>query len=301
MENNCYFVSSRGLLKSCTFHSPKPESSCNRDTQYLIDMLRSNKKFNGMTIYVCSDLLKFFVNNVLPQLRHSFVLVSGDSDLCVPKEALTQQQTLKLLNSNLLLKWFAQNSRVEENDKIVQMPIGLDYHTILRHPDCKWRSPDEDILPKQQENILMNVINKSIPFYNRIPKIYVNFTILSDRFNQRQKALDTIPKDLMEINTTFTRRTLTWEKMSEYTFVLSPTGVGLDCHRTWEALALGCIPVVCVKEFKTLFNDLPVLIVDDWSQVTRELLENTIKNFKNRTFDYKKITLQYWTDKFNKQ
>lgn len=300
MENNCYFVCSRGLLKSCSFHSPKPISSCKTDVTYLYNMLQSNKMFNGMSIYICSDLLCFFVNIILPRLTHTFVLVSGDSDMCVPKEALTIEESLRLLKSNLLLKWFTQNSRVQDNSKIVQMPIGLDYHTILRNPNCSWRIKEEGTLPGQQEDILVNIINKSKPFYDRNPKIYVNFTIENDRFNQRQKALNTISPELMYINTHFIPRTETWNNMSNYSFVLSPTGFGLDCHRTWEALCLGCIPIVCLKEFKKLFEDLPVLLVSDWNEVTKELLENTIEDFKNRTFNKEKITLKYWLKNINK-
>lgn len=57
MENLCYFVNSRGLLKSCNFHSTNPKSSCNDDTGYLFKM--TNRMFDGMSIYVCSDLVKF--------------------------------------------------------------------------------------------------------------------------------------------------------------------------------------------------------------------------------------------------
>lgn len=88
MENECHFVCSRGLLKSCTFHSINPRSSCNNDVTYLHEMLSSGKMFHGMSIYVCSELLKFFVVDILPQIKHMFVLVTGDSDLCVPNEAL---------------------------------------------------------------------------------------------------------------------------------------------------------------------------------------------------------------------
>jgi hypothetical protein len=79
---------------------------------------------------------------------------------------------------------------------------------------------------------------------------------------------------------------------------LSPPGGGLDCHRTWEALILGCIPIV--KRFniplENVYADLPVLIVDDWEDVTEELLVSTIKDFNSRTFDYNKLTLKYWVD-----
>jgi hypothetical protein len=197
------------------------------------------------------------------------------------------------------LKWFAQNTRIEENEKIVQIPIGLDYHTILRNPNNPWRQPDEGYLPAQQEEILIDIVKKSIPFFERIPKIYINYNINNDRFNQRQLALDTIPNELTSKNTDFIPRTNTWQNMSNHTFVLCPTGMGLDCHRTWEALILGCIPIVCVKEFKTLFEDLPVLLVNDWSEVTQELLDKTIEDFKNRTFNENKLTLEYWKSIIN--
>jgi hypothetical protein len=299
MENNCFFVSSRGILKSCSFYSQTPMSSCKTDTKYLINMLQSNNMFNGMSIYVCSDLLKFFVNTILPNITNNFVLVSGDSDLCVPKEVLSKEETFYLLRSPLLLKWFTQNTRIEENEKIIQIPIGLDYHTILRNPNSKWKQSYEGYLPIQQEEILINIVKKSEPFFERIPKIYINFNINSDRFNQRQSALDIIPEELTSINLDFVPRSVTWQNMSKYTFVLSPTGIGLDCHRTWEALVLGCIPIVCVKEFKTLFEDLPVLLVNDWSDITQELLDETIEDFKYRTFNENKLTLSYWTQQIN--
>ena len=79
--------------------------------------------------------------------------------------------------------------------------------------------------------------------------------------------------------------------------------MGLDCHRTWEALFLGCIPIVKTSPIDSLFEDLPVLIVKDWSDVTPKLLENTMKEFKkkekNGAFDYKKLTLKYWVNKIN--
>jgi hypothetical protein len=58
-------------------------------------MLQSNKMFNGMSIYVCSDLLHFFVNKILPKINKRFILVTGDSDLCVPREALSREKTLR--------------------------------------------------------------------------------------------------------------------------------------------------------------------------------------------------------------
>ena len=297
MEQLCYFVSSRGLLKSCNFHSRNPKSSCNNDNQYLINMLNSGNMFDGMSIYVCSDLLQYFVNNVLPHIKNKFVLVSGDSDLCVPLEALTKVETYRLLNSQYLVKWFTQNTKIQDNNKIIQMPIGLDYHTISNNPDCKWKMRGENSLPRSQEFTLVSIKEKSVPFYERISKIYVNFSINSDRFNQRKQSLHTLPSNLLVIDQDFKPRTILWEQMIQYAFVLSPFGIGMDCHRTWEALCLGCIPIVCAPHFNKLFEDLPILIVNNWSDITQDLLEKTLNKFSKKTFKYEKLSLEYWKNK----
>ena len=295
MENLCYFVNSRGILKSCDFHSKTPKSSCNDDTGYLDKMLK--KMFHCMSIYVCSDLLKFFVNNILPKINKMFVLVSGDSDLCVPKEILNSQQFNTLINSPFLIKWFLQNTQVQNNPKMIQLPIGLDYHTISNEPNHGWKLPYESHLPGAQEHVLVSIKEKSQSFYERIPKIYVNFSKNNDRFGDRENSVKNISTELMVINNIFTKRTENWNIMSTYAFVLSPFGNGMDCHRTWEALCLGCIPIVKAPNFRKMFENLPVLIVENWSEVNNELLLKTINEFKQRTFNYEKLSLKYWINK----
>jgi hypothetical protein len=52
-----------------------------------------------------------------------------------------------------------------------------------------------------------------------------------------------------------------------------------------------------------MFENLPVLIVEKWSDVNQELLNNTIIDFKKKHIDgfynYNKLTLKYWTDQIN--
>lgn len=52
------------------------------------------------------------------------------------------------------------------------------------------------------------------------------------------------------------------------TFVLSPPGNGPDCHRTWEAIYLGAIPVIRRGTVSpSIVDSLPVLQVDDWQEL----------------------------------
>ena len=116
--------------------------------------------------------------------------------------------------------------------------------------------------------------------------------------SDRQKALEELPKNLLHQETEFVKRLDTWRNQTGFEFVLSPHGNGLDCHRTWEAICLGCIPIVRRSKMSDggLFDDLPVLIVEEWSDVTLKMLEETSRKF-SRHFTPAKLTMQYWVDR----
>jgi hypothetical protein len=216
----------------------------------------------------------------------------------IPQEALPRIITYMLLNYKYLIKWYAQNTLAYNHFKIVQMPIGLDYHTITENPSHSWKLLYELPHPRNQENVIVNVKSNAVPFYERIPKIYVNFSMKNDKFKQRELSIATINPELLAISNTFMPRTLVWNNIAKYAFVLSPFGNGMDCHRTWEVLCLGSIPIVKAPHFKNLFENLPVLNVNEWSDVNNQLLLDTIQIFKNTIFNYDKLTLTYWTNLF---
>ena len=302
MENNCYFVSSRGLLKSCSFHSNNPISSCNSDNQYLLDMISSSNMFDGMTIYVCSELLNYFILFILPDIRHKFILVSGDSDLISPSESIKEESLFhSLINNNNLIKWFSQNITINSlfNNKIIQLPIGLDYHTIMNHPFHPWNhNKGAKYLPIQQEHMILNCRINSKPFSKREIKIYANFSLQNDRFKDRINIQTSIPKNLLHLINNDVPRIEYFKDIIQFAFVISPYGNGLDCHRTWETLCLGSIPIVRAKVFSKMFENLPVLFVNEWTDINKELLENTITEFTSKVFDYNKLRLKFWTDQF---
>ena len=289
-------VCSRGILGACDIRSAHPQSSCATDKSYLVRLVdMKTLVFDGMSIYVCSDLLSFFVKDILPKMAKRFVLVTGDSDMCVPREALASQEFERLVNHPLLLKWFAQNTKFQNHPKVVQLPIGLDYHTIHHDPRHPWKKPQEGSSPGQQEAILMSLRRTMRPFFAREMKVYVNFSLSNDRHGQRRDFLRTVPASLLVKDSQFIRRTDNWNQILRCAFVASPFGQGMDCHRTWEALCLGAIPIVKAPHFSAMFSGLPVLIVNSWSDVTENLLRQTVARFRTTTFSgYNKLELDYW-------
>jgi hypothetical protein len=66
-------------------------------------------------------------------------------------------------------------------------------------------------------------------------------------------------------------------------YVLSPSGNGIDCHRTWEAMYLGAIPIVRRIHWPFNGENLPVIIIDEWADLL-ELDFNSLRIPKNETW-----------------
>lgn len=296
-ENSNKYVSSRGILKSCDYYSLTPYSSIKHLHNYL--PLEKVKAIKNPSIYICSSAILHFINSMLPSIDFSFILVSGDCDETVPQEILTNNDFLKLVNDPRLIHWFCQNMTLDHH-KITRMPIGLDYHTLTTRP--LWGPL---MSCEQQEKMLLMIKDKSVPFYNRNIICYANFhfTMNTKLGYDRKDAVKAINKDLIYYEEKPVTRLITWNKQKDYAFVVCPHGGGLDCHRNWEALCLGCIPIVKTSPIDNLYNDLPVLIVKEWQNITNELLNDTLSVFKakfeNNEFNMTKLKLSYWIQLIN--
>jgi len=91
-----------------------------------------------------------------------------------------------------------------------------------------------------------------------------------------------------------------WESYSTRLFALSPRGTGLDSHRTWELLFFGAVPIVKSSSLDPLYAGLPVIILDDWSDLceagTLERKWDEVKAFWP-VKDDRVFTTQYWLEK----
>jgi hypothetical protein len=295
-ESDNYFVSSRGLMKICDYFSNDIYSSIHFMKDY--PPLNKIEKIRNPVIYVCNRAIRNFVDIILPTIHFKFVLVSGDSDDTMPFDIFyTDNEFNNFINNDKIIHWFSQNTNII-HPKITIIPIGLDYHTMTYNN--MWGDIRSYYI---QEKELRNIIDNSKPFWERNIKCYANFHFATGtKYGyDRLDAIAKINSELVYYEPTHINRVETWKKQIEYTFVISPHGNGLDCHRTWEALVLGCIPIVKTSNIDILYEDLPVVIVKDWNNITNEVLMHIVNEFRNRTFNYKKLTLNYWRDLFTKK
>jgi hypothetical protein len=289
MEELTTFVSSRGILKSCCARNRSPASSSGAIDQDLLARHRA-----GGSIYVCTDALREFVHSVLPRLNAPFTLVSGDSDVPVSPASLGDEVFFGILENEQCTAWFAQNVAAR-HAKLGALPIGLDYHTMWERPGL-WGLTQ--VSPLAQERQMLDTWARSPEIQHRYLAAYCNWLGTLDR-GDRRDCFERIDRSMLFVEKGHIPRASTWSRQAEVLFVVSPEGAGVDCHRTWEALLLGCIPIVKRSLVSELLVRLPVLIVDDWAQVRRETLESFMSDFGRKTFDYSNLFRETWMRKIH--
>jgi len=47
---------------------------------------------------------------------------------------------------------------------------------------------------------------------------------------------------------------------------------------------------------EVIYQDLPVLFVDNWEDITQDLLDKTLIDFSTKSFNYEKLKMKYWIE-----
>jgi len=277
-ELSCKYVSSHGILKSCSL------AIRNFKEPNVIFNISHLKK--GNSLYLDSTLIKIFYKSYWQYVKEPIVLVSGNQDI----NFTDINEFKELLEEEKLIKWYSQNMCLD-HEKCIRIPIGLDYHTLYSHLGMNhpWSI---GMLPSIQEAIIDDIRTRGRPISERRAAAFCNWQFFLDR-GDRREVLQKVDMNALYMVPNYQGRNESWMNQMEFAFVCSPSGGGLDCHRTWEALILGCVPIVKSSGMDSLFDGLPVWIVKDWSEVT---LENCVKKKEEYSGAYslEKLDLSYW-------
>ena len=139
---NTKFVSSRGILNSADIHNKIQYANSK-----LISLEKIEKMKPNSSIYLCSDSLINFSKKTIDKIKIPFVLLSGNSDLEISPNTIGKNNFYKILNNKFLKKWFVQNLNFE-NEKLINLPIGLDYQSLSEGHKLRGKNKK---LPFEQE------------------------------------------------------------------------------------------------------------------------------------------------------
>lgn len=222
-------------------------------------------------IFVYTHLIDRFIHDLLPHLTHRFVLMSHNSDHRIGP------QHRVLLDDVRLVHWFAQNAELDHS-KLSALPIGL--------ANAQWPHGDTAALA---------AVARERRSQDRW--LYANFEIRTNPV-ERQRVFDLL-KDKPFVTLTPPKPYRPYlEELAAHRFCVSPPGNGPDCHRTWEALSLGVIPLVQAGGWMRSFADLPLVAVERWEDVDADFLEREHQRIQGVLATGPSrlgpVTLSYW-------
>lgn len=137
------------------------------------------------------------------------------------------------------------------------IPIGLENYEHLRNG-----------VPKDFENL----IRKGLPnFQERGIEIISSFSVSTNyEMRSRAQAFVDSQKNIFQLKQ-FTTPKEFRKLLINSKFVISPPGNGADCHRTWEAVYLGSVPIVLRDYWPFEDLPLPVLAVNTWEEIPEKI------------------------------
>ena len=211
------------------------------------------------TVYLVGDLIDQFIE-AREQIPNIETLVIGESDV-------TQyEQNLSKLYSKV--GQIFSNNLIGKNERCSPVPLGIERQA--------YRSAGR--VRNFQKKYEIKISDRTIPF----------LIAWNDATNAKRpiyRAEFQNHSDSLVINQRVTASTI-HKLMQKTMFVPSPAGNGIDCHRTWEALYLGAVPVVLRSEYFGESN-WPVLVVDSWSELL-DKKSNELKDiYINNALDQK--------------
>lgn len=233
--------------------------------------LQGSEIKDGDIIFVKSDKMGNFFNQVHPHINARYILITHNSAGPCPGEYA------HFLEDPKIIKWFGQNQSIPGHPKFVSIPLGIANRYISPHGN--------------RDNFMK--------FYGHSAQKKWSVAINFNPGTYRQERDLVYKKFIKEpyCKELYSRDHVTYlSNMSTADFVLSPRGYGLDCHRTWEAIIVGSIPIVKTSYLDELLSDLPVLIVNDWKDINPEFLEQALEKIKINASNYniEKLELNYW-------
>ena len=285
------FVNKYGIAYSCDFYPKKLISDIS-----FIDPKDYQGISSGSVVYVIASALKDWFQKIYPRLlkeNKSIILVTGDSVRSNPLDSMNidRDKFNQIMDEGIIYHWFCQNCDIDLEEYVTPIPVGIDYHTINRKNF--WGEFQTHYIIQDLE-INYASRNRLNDFKKRKYDLFCDIHLNPSHKKERKIAYE---KSKSINNAYFVdkqmRRGEYWIKMRRSKFIVSPRGVGIDCHRSWEAIALGVVPIIKSSNLSSIFEELPVLIVDSFEDLNDSLL----RRYKlDKKYDFKKLTLQYWID-----
>jgi hypothetical protein len=210
------------------------------------------------TLFVYSHELDGFAEHVWPRLDGGpYVLMSHNSDHGVDASRLEFVEQA----GDRLQRWFAQNLEVA-HPKLEPLPIGI-ANSMWKHGHLR-------------------TLHRAMARAGTRPKDELVFLHFNPATHAPRQAVWNTLRAAFPDMAAEPRKSRGYpsylRELARHRLCVCPRGNGPDTHRLWECLYLGVTPIVERSAHVELLAErgLPLVIVDDWAQVTPDLLSGVV-------------------------
>tara|TARA_Y100000385_G_scaffold290617_1_gene364551 strand:- start:5191 stop:6090 length:900 start_codon:yes stop_codon:yes gene_type:complete len=236
-------------------------------------------------------IMRFFLKNVVHTIDKPFIMISTGEDITIPTQVDSRWKTKE--HRSLIKEFY---------DSIVTHPLLIHFYIENRdatHP--KTSSLPLGLNPREFQGNNMNAIGK---FMNNIPLVQGRplKTICIHRSKPGDRAkIDSIKhnwKSLLICGNNKYKHDSWYKLLQTYPFIICAHGGGIDpSPKVWEALCVGCIPIIKHSSLDDVYSQFPVVFVDSFnkSTITAEKLQKWMEEY-SKYFDLPELKKE-WSHK----
>ena len=220
------------------------------------------------SIYCQLDFLEVLFRLINHLDFKNIKIISTQSDRKITKNIFNQKP-------NCVSKWYSINVDYK-NECLVSIPLGIASYRNTKSVIF------DDFVDLQQQNKIKN-------------SFYTNFNINTNYFHRikAQKSISThLEQNVLE-NIDYISYL---RNLSSSIYSIAPWGNGYDTHRFWESLYCGTIPITKKNIHYDTFNDLPVILLNNYDEI-KDVGDN--HNFYNKKL--KKLNINWWLDQLKSE
>jgi hypothetical protein len=233
---------------------------------------------DGAVVYIRSNVLDRFFAEAFPQIQARILLVTATGDWGTPGSHRRH------LDDPRILRWFGENC-----------DLGIPHPKYEAIP-LAFADPHH---PYGDQTVLMRVHRHMPPIREKPLTAHGSFHLRMSH-PERHRVWEIVrhsPGVVLE-----PRRIpaeLLWVHHANHAFAISPRGSGRDCHRTWEALMLRTIPIVMTSPLDPVYAGFPVVIVEDWREITPEAMARWRQERQDgfTASMFRRLTIDHWAER----
>jgi hypothetical protein len=188
----------------------------------------------------------------------------------------TWQKTIKPIEDLII-----QASSIDCDDGWRSWPIGMSWQYVLNYMKG-------DLLQLGNHDMLVLSAIVSTTDESRRPT-GINRKLIIDNLNKNNIVNNSLSHESY------------YTLLPSFKFIISPEGNGIDCHRHYEALLAGCIPIMERNPLtEEKYKGCPVLWTTDYSEITPDYLEEKYNQMITIDYDFTCLFLSFYDNETQK-